>query len=165
MTDQSHLDAGVRYLTICGRASEEAVKLVRTGLPEVWPDTTICCFLDYANMTVPVGACFDLIFDDFDPTNHVNTAICVQAVTQEFARPFDEISQGWKTITLLDFPQGLPEIVDKIPVVEGWHALDRLFILCNSEDYESVRLNREDHHQRFRELYERRKKSGHDDDA
>ena len=158
MADQN--ETSQHYLTIYGIASEQAVNLVRAGLPECWPDTAICCFLDYANMTVPVGKCFDLIYDDFDPSNRANTSICIRAITQEFARPIDEISQGWKTITLLDFPQGLPEIVGDIPVVEGWGVLDRLFILCDTEDYESVRLNREGVHRRFPELYEQRKKSG-----
>lgn len=110
-----------RYLIVEGRVAASRFPHLRGALPEVWSKTTVCCFLAYANADYPLGSVFDHIWSRADPHRTSRTPCHVVAVTQEFAKPFAEIPRGWKTICLLDFPAGIPDLIQSLPAVTGWH--------------------------------------------
>ncbi len=58
----------------------------------------------------------------------------------EFGQPFDLVPHGWKTICLLDFPTGLPSLVERLPVIEDWYGSlpDREVVLCSNETWAAL---------------------------
>ena len=67
--------------------------------------------------------------------HHLASAVAVKsrilAVTQQFLTPECEIPGGWKTICLIDFPSGVPEMVEQLPEAEGWGISRYWVCLCN----------------------------------
>src|SRR5581483_5110290 len=112
-----------RFLILQGKVSNEALALVRNGLPSTWDDKSIPLFVSYAYADLPLGKEFTRVFPPKAPAQAVETLAKVIAVTQQFNKPFDEIPHGWKTITLFEFPRGIPELVDQLPTVGAWGEL------------------------------------------
>jgi len=108
-----------RYLVIQGLLDSTSLEFVKEGLPKVWNENTICCFISYAYADLPLGKTFELAFRD-DLSELTKTLCVVKAVTQQFAKPFDLIPDGWKTITLLEFPYGIPPIIANLPTIHAW---------------------------------------------
>lgn len=124
-----------RYLWIEDRTSAKTRKLVRKGLPASISPNSRVCFVGYSYADLPLPKEFNTLFcvnrdecvfdyerDDcthFRP-HHLASAIPVlsriNAVTQQFAIPEHEISHGWKTICVVEFPSGVPEQIDQLPV-------------------------------------------------
>jgi len=50
------------------------------------------------------------------------------------------VPHGWKTICLLDFPTGLPSLVERLPVIEDWYGSlpDREVVLCSNETWAAL---------------------------
>jgi hypothetical protein len=57
----------------------------------------------------------------------------VIAITQQYAKPFDEVPHGWKTICLVKFEEGIPDIITSLPVVNGWYENRYTVSLCDTD--------------------------------
>lgn len=110
-----------RYLLVEGRASNAALALVADGLPPKLPATSLVFFVSFAYADLPLGTSFTHVFTPSDPTKHEVTECSVKAVTQQFAKPLAEIPHGWKTITAIDFPAGVPTMLQDLPLVDAWY--------------------------------------------
>ncbi len=123
---------------------------MRRALPVEWPPTSRICFVSYAYSSLPLNKEFDTMFPviakeqvfDYDRQDctsfrphHLAGAIAVTsrilAVTQQFLTPESEIPDGWQTICLIDFPSGVPEMIEKLPEANGWETPNTWVCLCN----------------------------------
>jgi len=109
-------------LILHGRVSPASLALVRAGLPHSWPVSAHCFFALYAEDDVQLGTEFTSVFLNEMPASLEHTRALLRAVTQQFARPFEVVPRGWKTICLIDFPEGLPGVIERLPVVDAWDS-------------------------------------------
>jgi hypothetical protein len=109
-----------RCLWLQGVVSTAVVALVSAGLPAAWPPTAKAFFVAYAYAEIPVGRVFDVAFPRGRPEAAERTTAVIHAVTQQWAKPFGEIPHGWKTICVIDFPDGEPSVVRHLLTLESW---------------------------------------------
>jgi hypothetical protein len=57
----------------------------------------------------------------------------ILAVTQQFAKPFDIIPHFCATICLIEFPLGIPALIDNLPSVDQWHQSSQKICLASRE--------------------------------
>lgn len=63
------------------------------------------------------------------------TRCTIIGVTQQFGRAFDQIPHEWKTICLLDFSDGVPDLIRTLPVIESWGDAElRLGVVLSGEE-------------------------------
>lgn len=109
-----------RVLRIEGKLSPKALELVGAGLPKAWPETAHVFFVSYSYADLPIGKNFEFAFSVDRPEEGEATTAIIRAVTQQWGKPFKTIPHGWKTICVVDFPQGPPEILAHLPVLHTW---------------------------------------------
>jgi hypothetical protein len=127
-----------RRLVVEGVASTNTLERVRAGLPTMWPRTARCLLLSYSYADLPVGKTFEFVFPDRLPREFEETLAIVQAVTQQFGESFDSIPHGWKTICVVDFPQGVPRLIERLPAVEAWGESQETLALCGRDTIEAL---------------------------
>ena len=127
-----------RYLRLEGLVSESVLVSVVNGLPKDAPANSRVCFVgfSYADLSLPKE--FDLIFDLSLPENALPAASRVIAATQQYGKPFAEIPHGWKTICVIEFPGGVPALIERLPVVDAWYESSVALGLCTSSAYASI---------------------------
>lgn len=127
-----------RYLRLEGLVSEFVLVSVANGLPKDAPANSRVCFVgfSYADLSLPKE--FDLIFDLAFPENALPAASRVIAATQQYGKPFAEIPHGWKTICIIEFPCGVPALIEHLPVVDAWYESRVELGLCTSSAYTSI---------------------------
>ena len=103
-----------------GVASKSTFALVSTGLPATWPPTARVFLVAFAYAEIPVGRVFNVAFPYGHPEDAERTTAVIHAVTQQWGKPFDEIPHGWKTICVIDFPDGEPSVVRRLLTVDTW---------------------------------------------
>lgn len=54
-------------------------------------------------------------------------------VTQEFGARWTEIPAGWRTVCVLRFPRGVPELIEGLPIIDSWTQGERAVGLCSSD--------------------------------
>jgi hypothetical protein len=115
-------DVPLRDLSVLlhGFVSKAGLGFVAAGLPRTWPATARALFVGYSDADLPVGTTFDLAFPHGRPERAVRTRAVLHAVTQQFAKPLAGVPRGWKTICLIDFPDGCPEPIEALSTVDGW---------------------------------------------
>ena len=138
MLDEEKVPTGDRRLLIEGTVSPKALTLVRAGLPGEWSDTTRCLFATYAYADLPLGKQFEFAVPVGDPSAAEPTTAIVQAVTQEFGKAFDSIPHGWKTICLIDFPNGIPRAIQRLPTIDAWGQSQVFVGLCSRETMDEM---------------------------
>jgi hypothetical protein len=107
-----------RWLMLTGLASAKAVRAVEGGLPQTWPATARCVFVSYAYADLPLGKTFEAVFPVDRPDAAVDAAARIIGVTQQYGTAWTSVPHGWKTVCVLDFPRGVPAIVDALPTVD-----------------------------------------------
>jgi len=124
-----------RYLFIEGIVSCRTLTYVKDGMPEKWDKNAIWCFLLYAYADIPVGKVFDRLFSLHDVAHGVSVRCIVRAITQEYKKPFDMIPHGWKTITLLEFAEGIPDKIKTLPTIDAWgKSVPHAYLCISSEE-------------------------------
>ena len=109
-----------RTLLVESRANQEA--LDRWGSRASAPapnEEMLFLSLNYADL--PVGKQFDCCYRRDDASNVAWITTTIVAVTQQWARPWDHIPHGWKTLTLLRFEPEIPELIRGLPEAAGWY--------------------------------------------
>jgi hypothetical protein len=91
----------------------------------------------YADIALP--ARFDLMFDKTEPAKSSPCESVIVGVTQQFGKPFDHIPSGWRTLAVIEFPQGIPEPVRELPIVKSWDYLSTRVAICHQADYFAIR--------------------------
>jgi hypothetical protein len=139
MLTEEDVPASGRQLLIEGRVSAKTLAAIRAGLPLAWPSTARCLFASYAYADLPLGKRFDAIFPCEHPENAEPTVAMIVGVTQQFGKPFEGVPHGWKTICLLDFPEGEPAVVADLPTVDAWGESKACVSLCTRETLDSIK--------------------------
>jgi hypothetical protein len=128
-----------RYLRLDGIVSPSSLGLVEQGLPRDLPPHSRICFVDFADADFGLPRRFDTVFDLADPDRHWTVEVEIVAVTQQWGIPLDLIPHGWKTICVLVFSHGVPEIIDSLPVVDRWYGAFRHILgLCERYVYPEI---------------------------
>ncbi|HEX8250985.1 MAG TPA: hypothetical protein VF599_22615 [Pyrinomonadaceae bacterium] len=126
-------------LLIKGKISPNSLELVKSGLPPDKPNNAEVLFIGYAFADVPAGKSFSVIFPKTNPGGGIYHESKIVAVTQQFGKPTEVIPRGWKTICLVEFPQGIPEIIKNLPVVDTWFENSDYVCICDEEAWEAIR--------------------------
>ncbi len=121
-------------LRLEGLLSVTSLAAVRAGLPIAWPDTARVLFATFADEDVPVGARFDRVLREGHGDAAEATPATLIAVTQQWARPFEVVPRGWKSICLVDFPAGVPAMIAHLPTVDAWHEAPSSLALCSTAE-------------------------------
>ena len=95
-------------------------------------DSTLCFFLSYAYDSIFVDHEFDYIFRTTNVSQGREARSIIKSVTQQFMKPFDCIPEGWKTICLIEFPDGIPDLIKELPIVENWFESASELHICLS---------------------------------
>jgi hypothetical protein len=130
-----------RYLGIEGRASTKALGLVRPGLPALFPINSEVLFVTFAYADLPLGKRFEIVFPRNRPENGARCESRVLAATQQFIHPFTEIPHGWKTICLVQFPEGIPDFIRKLPAVDAWYQNKDWIGICDRVTWDLLRTS------------------------
>lgn len=142
MLEENNVPITDRWLLIEGAASPKALQAVRAGLPGSWPETVLCVFVSYAFADLPLRKRFDFVFPRGEPADGEPTLAIIHAVTQQFAKPFGAMPHGWKTVCLIDFPEGPPRLIEHLRTVDSWFESKDWVGLCGRETKEAMRKGR-----------------------
>lgn len=123
-----------QYLMIEGIISPRLEAILKSTLGMVAMADERVCFLTFAYDDIPLGFQYEVIYSRNNPSRAQKAKSIVKLVTQQFSKPFDGIPRGWKTITLLSFPEGLPSLIKDLPVVDDWYESERDVYLCLSSE-------------------------------
>jgi hypothetical protein len=139
MRSEENTPLGDRYLAIEGRASARALDLVKPGLPALFPVNATVLFITFAYADLPLGKSFDVVFPRYKPQDGILCKSRIIAATQEVIRPFTEIPHGWKTISLVEFPEGIPEFIRNLPAVDAWYQNRDWVCICRRETWDFLK--------------------------
>lgn len=150
-----------RYLSVEGHLSSRAKRLVHEGLPRQLPRNSRVCFLASAYADLPLPKEFDTVFsyhreetvvrhaDELELVfrlKHLATAVFtgvrIVAVTQQLSEALQEIPDGCKTIGVLEFPEGVPLMIDELPTVNAWGESPASVALCSRETLQAIQQRR-----------------------
>ena len=59
------------------------------------------------------------------------TILLLKKVTQQWAKPYDSIPCGHKTICKFEFKNGIPEVIRNLPVISTWYASTQYILLVS----------------------------------
>lgn len=138
---QSEADTPIeqRYLWLEGRASPASMELIKPGLPSTRPPDTVIVFVGFAYADLPFTKQFDVIFPKGRPQDGVRCECRIVAATQQFSNPFQEIPHGWRTICVVHFTGGIPQLVQRLPVVDTWNYNNESVCICDEETWAHLR--------------------------
>jgi len=117
-----------------GHLSEGTLNAIRKGLPPDRPENSAILFFSFAYADIPIGRRYKVLFPQDHPELAVTTDCEILAVTQQFAKPFDCIPHGWRTVCLVRFLTGIPEMIQAQRTVDSWKYCTWLF-LCDEETW------------------------------
>ena len=138
---QSVADTAIeqRYLWLEGRASSASTERIKAGLPAARPPDTEVLFVGFAYADLPFTKRFDVVFPKGRPQEGIRCECRVIAATQQWGKPFAEIPHGWKTICVIHFAGGIPELVQQLPVVDDWYQNAQWVCMCDEESWEQLK--------------------------
>lgn len=131
MRSEANTPIEQRYLVLEGKASPAAVESVKAGLPSVKLNNAEIIFVQFAYADLPFTKRYDVVFPRGRPQDGVRCSCEVVAATQQFAKPSPDIPHGWKTICLIHFINGIPPLIQNLPVVDAWYESDRCVCICD----------------------------------
>ena len=126
-----------RFLWLEGFISPTSLALIKNGLGGNLPVEGVVCFVGFSYADLPVPKRFDVVFDVDDPSQWIERESRITRVTQQMGTP-DEIPHGWKTICVVEFPSGIPDLVAKMPTVDSWHQSKLRVGLCDKQVFARV---------------------------
>jgi hypothetical protein len=128
-----------RYLRLEGKVSPTSMELIKAGLPSTRPPNSEVVFVQFSYADLPFTKRFDVVFPKDRPQDGVRCVCRVVAATQQFSKPFSEIPDGWKTICLIHFADGIPQLVQRLPVVDAWYQNDEWVCICDETTWEHLK--------------------------
>jgi len=150
-----------RYLSVEGHLSSRTRRLLRRGLPDSLPLNSRVCFLAYGYADLPLPKEFDSMFryhrdetavrhgDEIEilfRPRHLATAlptrVRILAVTRPSGEALAEIPDGEKTVAVLEFPNGVPQMIDELPTVHEWGESRSAVALCSQETLQAIERRR-----------------------
>ncbi len=120
-------------MTLVGRPSARARAALAAGLRVEADDCEVTCFASYSPATFAVGTVFGAVFSTERPDAWASTECRLLGVTQEFGARWAEIPAGWRTVCVLRFPRGVPELIKGLPMIDSWSQGQRAVGLCTED--------------------------------
>jgi hypothetical protein len=139
MSSEQNIPPVERYLWFEGKASPKVLELVKAGLPPVMPPLTEVLFVGFAYADLPFNRKFDVVFPKGMPRSGIRCDSQIIAATQQWGKPLVQIPQGWKTISVVQFPQGIPELVRELPTIDTWHQNQQLVCVCDEMTWQHLK--------------------------
>jgi len=127
-----------RFLFTRGIVSEKALTLVRNGLSLSPSPNGRLLFLGFTYADLDLGKTFSFVFPDKRPQDAVATEAVITAATEQWGTPLEGLPHGWKTIALVEFPLGVPTLIETLPVIDEWYGSDVIVCLANQETLGSL---------------------------
>lgn len=137
----SKLDVPIeeRYLIIRGRVASEALQASQKGLPvNVKEDEGIVLFVGLSYGDIPIGSQFDVVFELDNPTNFAIIDCHLTGVTQDFAKPFDLIPEGWQTICCFNFGGAIPDHISNLKEINSWSQGTLEICICRKDVHSAI---------------------------
>lgn len=140
-TMQSEHDTAIeeRYLWLEGRVSSASMERIKAGLPATQQPDTETLFVGFAYADLPFTKRFDVVFPKGRPQDGISCECRVVAATQQWGKPFPSIPAGWKTICVIHFAGGIPQLVQRLPVVDRWYQNAEWVCICDKETWEHLK--------------------------
>lgn len=138
MREERNVPLNERVLAVEGRASPIVLSYVQNALPKERSENSEVLLVSFAYADIPIGRVFDVAFPEGDPKSVTRTRCVITAVTQQYAKPFDEVPHGWKTICLVEFPEGIPAVIASLPTVNGWYENRLTVSLCDEDTWRLI---------------------------
>jgi hypothetical protein len=129
-----------RYLWFDGKLSPKVLKAIRFGLPGDIPPRSAILFVGFSYASLPIGKCFDVVFPKDRPGLGVKCPSRIRAVTQQWGKPFDHVPHGWKTICIVEFPDGVPSLIECLPSIDAWYENRYGVCVCDENTWEQLKL-------------------------
>ena len=128
-----------RFLWIEGKVSPSSVEAIKSGLPTEKPANTEILFIGYAYADLPMGKSFHVIYPRSNPDAGILCESRIIAVTQQWGKPEIGIPHGWKTICFVEFPQGVPDIIETLPTIDAWGEGKDYICLCDEDTWKAIK--------------------------
>ena len=128
-----------RYLWMEGILSTKAREATQLGLAGPVPPNSEIVFVGFSYADLHLGKEFEIIFPRYRPTLGLFCRSRILAATQQWGKPFHEIPHGWKTIVVVQFSDGVPQLVRELPNVDSWYENKEWVCLCNRETWECLK--------------------------
>jgi hypothetical protein len=142
MRAESTVPTEERVLFFEGVLKEDVFSVVKRGLPP-GAKADECFFSCYTYADLPLPKIFDVVFDCNDPTKSEVVEVCIQAVTQQFAKPDDQVPHGWKMICWLGASARRSTLLQSLPRVSTWFEAKPKVGLCSQATWEAKKSNSE----------------------
>lgn len=113
MTAEEAVPVEQRFMTIACRASASLLTRVRPYLPETIPPTARVVLTGPSYADIPLGKRFELVMPEKQPQHAERTTAVLMAAAQTFGR-MPAVASGWNHICVIDFPDGVPSLVDEL---------------------------------------------------
>ncbi len=126
-------------LTLVGRPSADARAAIGSGLPASPGTGDVTCFATFSPTEFPIGAEFDVVFEEGRTNSPVTVQCRLLAVTQQFGVAMTEVPIGWRTICVLRFVPPIPDVVADLAVVDSWSQGTGRVHLCASDTFAEIR--------------------------
>ena len=144
-----------RYLVVEGHLSAKTRQTVRKGLRAALAPTSRVCFVSCAYADLPLPRAFDAVF----PVNQTvagkgatvtgfagkhlaraeSTAVRIEAAMDTEYRALGTLPDAANTICILEFPSGVPFMIDDLPTVKDWGESDESVVLCSRETLHALK--------------------------
>ena len=130
-----------RILVVFGKVSPQTFTLVKTGLPAFISETSRVLFVDFSPADYPIGKIFTRVFKP-EAATAVEIVECkIVAVTQQWAKPLDEIPHGWKTICVIEFTPAVPALIQSLSEIEHWYDERKDCVYLSNDETWSALVN------------------------
>ena len=129
-----------RFLFTTGIVSAKTLAIVGDGFSIAPSPNGRILFFSFAYADLALGNAFSFVFPRKRPQDAVETEAVITAVTQQWGKPFDDLPHGWKTISLVEFPRGVPALIDALPIVDHWYESAVSVCLANQDTVSALRL-------------------------
>ena len=95
-------------------------------------------FASYSSFDIQKGQKFQVIFDRYYPSGAVEFSDCtLKRVTQQMFAEWDQIPKGWKTLSLFEFENEIPKMIEKLPEIDSWSKGDNQILISTREFWEA----------------------------
>jgi hypothetical protein len=122
-------------IIISGIVSKESLLILKAGLKRNYmKNLTLDFFCLYSEYEIPIGSLFTNFSDINTDFSMKLTGILVD-VTQAWAKPFNSIPKGHKTLARIQFndEDTIAKITSLVPIVNRWEESDFYFSLSGSD--------------------------------
>lgn len=158
MRSEDDVPMGERYLVVEGHLSAKTRQTVRKGFLKEFGASSRICFVSCAYADLPIPREFDTAFaishadltggNELAPgieSKHLASVIFTRARIDEAMdthyHNLGSLPDGARSICVLDFPDGVPYMIDDLPTVKDWDESLEGVVLCSRDTLLALKQN------------------------